>query len=520
MGKVDFLKKFLSSFEMGASKFIKRYDKLVFIVLILITLLFSFYTRFLNLGNPKFMVFDENFFIPMAEKYRSGEFYGDPHPPLGRLLITFGAVVFGGRAEKLADGTYDVESFVPYRIIPAFFGALIPIVIFFITFLLTKSKYLSFLGSWFVIFDNALVVHSKYALFDSILIFFFFMTLLILLVYLKFTKSLRDEIFKRKNILFRVLLLLLSGLCSGIAISIKLIGVSTIFSILLILLYKTYKDQIHISLKSMMFLLFQMLVPFVMIFLVFVLSYKVHFALFYKPGEDFEEFSLEYQNCIIDKPNCKLKTFDMILESLDWSFGYEKAVPPIDFCKEGEMGSLPFQWPFMARAIPYSFTNYNNKIPIEEVSYVYLTGNPIIWFSALIGLIFSFGLISASVFYRKSFINKEINFLVIIYLANFIPYFRIERVMYFYHYFIAFIISIILLMVLFKRYFEINQGNLTIKNLCLLVYSLILFLSLLSFVVYSPLTYNIKVNVKYVERLILMDYINLKTDPYGYNKSK
>lgn len=488
------------------------------ILLVFIVLLLSIITRFYRLNEPRHLVFDENYFIPMAEKYKDGEFYGDPHPPLGRLVITFGSVLFDGQAEKRIEGDvirYEVDNFIPYRFFPALFGAFLPLIVYFIVRVTTKSKTLAFLTSFLLIFENTLVVHSQYALFDSILMFFSLLSTFLGLLFIQIVPN--KKVFSKRNLFVRFGLLSLMGLSLGAAVSTKLSGLSALFPIFLLLLFKTFKDKYKLNFKTVFFLLLQIFCVIVFALFVFALSYSVHFSLFSKKGEDFEEFSYEYQECIIDNNKCSMTLYDRIRESLDWSFGYEDAVPTIDFCKEGEMGSLPYQWPFMSRAIPYSFTNHG-KIPLEEVSYVYLTGNPVVWTLALLGLVFALGLASSSIFYLRSFVNKSILFFSLVYLANFLPYIRIYRVMYFYHYFLAFIYSIILLAVLIKRFDFINRGNGLLNKFRKIIFPFILIITLLGFAVYIPLTYNIKIDVDFVKKIIITDFINLKVDPYNYNR--
>src|SRR3989344_4078090 len=95
-------------------------------------------TRLVFLGNPAEVVFDEVHFGKFASAYFAGDYYFDIHPPLGKLLIALGAFL-GGYADYVRqNGVFSFESIsmaygaVPYvwfRVLPALFGALVPLAV-------------------------------------------------------------------------------------------------------------------------------------------------------------------------------------------------------------------------------------------------------------------------------------------------------------------------------------------------------------------------------------------------------
>ena len=52
-------------------------------------------TRFWNLGHPAEIVFDEVHFVAQGRHYLHGESFLDPHPPLAKLVISLGILIFG-----------------------------------------------------------------------------------------------------------------------------------------------------------------------------------------------------------------------------------------------------------------------------------------------------------------------------------------------------------------------------------------------------------------------------------------
>src|ERR1019366_2221805 len=51
-------------------------------------------TRFWHLGHPNEIVFDEVHFVAQGRHYLHGESFLDPHPPLAKLVIAAGILIF------------------------------------------------------------------------------------------------------------------------------------------------------------------------------------------------------------------------------------------------------------------------------------------------------------------------------------------------------------------------------------------------------------------------------------------
>ncbi len=496
------------------------FKKYITFVLFLIVLTCSIITRLANLDQPNSYIFDESYYIPMAQKYKAGEFYGDPHPPLGRLIITVSGVVFSGHNNITEeDNEYKVppEEIVNYRILPALFNTLIPVLVFLIILYITKSNIFAFLGALLITFDNALVVHSRYALFDGIMTFFVLTSLLFSMLY---AKSSNRKITGFSFLIKRFILLTFAGLFAGAAVATKFNGLTASGILLFAILYRTYKDKINLKkIKSHLLILSQIIVSIVSILTIFLFSYWAHFGLLNIPGDSLEEYSEEFQSCFQgDESDCKLSLLEKTTTSVKWSMNYNKHIGPLNLCKEGgEIGSAPYHWPFMARAIPMYFDSHG-QTPLKTVSYIYLSGNPLVWISGLIGVLTALSLTISSIFYGKAFVSKEILFCFFLYLMHYLPYFLISRVMYFYHYFPALIFSIILLSVVIEKLYKIHINS-RLKKILALVFFLIYISSILIvFFVYAPISYNKKISKSYMDGIILVKFWNLRSDPFNYEE--
>ncbi|HEY2981068.1 MAG TPA: phospholipid carrier-dependent glycosyltransferase, partial [Anaerolineales bacterium] len=148
---------------------------------------------FPKLGYPRQIVFDETYMIPRAQRYTQGIFFQESHPPLGRLAIALGQLIVHPHerpadfalVEKIHETWPQDQDMTGYRLIPAIFGSLIPVLTFFILVHTLKVETFAFIISLFVAFDNALLTQAHYALSDSILIGFCLLSILLFVMIFK-----------------------------------------------------------------------------------------------------------------------------------------------------------------------------------------------------------------------------------------------------------------------------------------------------------------------------------------------
>lgn len=86
----------------------------------------SFVVRLAFLHHPSVVVFDEVHFGGFAQKYLTGQFFLDLHPPLARLLVTLSAWVggFDGKFTFYNIGVDYIRPNVPYITMRAFTATL------------------------------------------------------------------------------------------------------------------------------------------------------------------------------------------------------------------------------------------------------------------------------------------------------------------------------------------------------------------------------------------------------------
>lgn len=432
---------------MFQSSILNKYKTLILIIIIAIL---SFTVHFVFFGYPQEVVFDEVHFGKFITGYEEGKYFFDIHPPLGKLII-FGFSklfhynpdsAFGTIGELYPDHQYQI-----LRFLPTLAGALLPLIIFFIARVLNFSRRASFLVGILVTFENALVVQSRFILLDSFLLLFGFSALLFYFYYCR-----------KQKIFF----LILAAILAAASFSIKWTGLTFLAIILIIELINFWKLKNKTTSINNLALLF-------IISLVFYFSvFTIHFTILGKsgPGDAFmsRNFQHTLQGNIYSNSDSYLKP-NLIQKFVELNSAMFSANQRLK--STHAYSSKWYTWPVLERPIFY-WQNQNSRI--------YLLGNPLIWWLASLAVIVAiFGLIL-----RKLIPSKTILILLAGYFINLLPFIFIGRVMFLYHYLIALIFSILILVYLLERTprFRINSIILTV-------------LAIISFIYFSPLTYGL-----------------------------
>ena len=459
--KASFLSKILNSWE------------------ILFLGVFSFFTRFFNLNFPPKVVFDEAHFGLYATKYLSRQYYFDIHPPLGKMLLALSS--FLGKIKSGFDfavnSDYGDLNFLALRFLPALFGSLLVLLIYFLVKEIGFSRRIAFLSGFLVLFDNALIVQSKFILLDIILVFFIFLSFYLFFLSKKFLPL------SSKWCLFN----LLTGLSLGTVISIKwtgvgILGIIWFLSFSDILLKESLKKENLIKIFSLLVL------PLVVYFLIFTLHFSLlPFACTSNCGAIFDPYlehtSHSFYSSFNQPPEGNL--FKKFIETNKLMLAFN-------------LGSIPYYyqsdwygWPFMVRPVHY-FKEFQD----DKTSYIFLLGNPIIWWLGIVGVIGILYLWIKNFFYSFKlklppfFYSGNLRILLFGYFVYLIPFAAIERFVLIYHYLPALVFSIIIFSVFFEgileTFFSKKKANFLFFILLLLVF--------LSFLFFSPLTYGFPLN--------------------------
>ncbi|MBD3245006.1 MAG: phospholipid carrier-dependent glycosyltransferase [Candidatus Moranbacteria bacterium] len=466
-------------------EFIDFFQKNKKIILPFILIILGLCTRFAFLNYPKQVVFDESHFGSFVNSYFIGESYFDIHPPLGKLIIYAGARL-GGYKEYVGETKgfdFEFNSFyneVPYlgfRFFPALFGALIPLVFYYLLKQLKLKDSIAFLSALFPVFENSLIVQSRLILLDGFLIFF---GLLGILFFLKA----REKKYNSK-------ILIISSVFLGLCFSIKWTGAGFLACALLIVgfdfLFFVYKKRF--DLKSYKKRLKVIKTPFLMIFFslaIYLLTWMIHFSFLPISDYDLKQNGFDKDNSFIVNGYAKLKYIVSHHKLMYTSNAAIRADHPY--------ASKAKKWPLMQKSVLY-WTKNNPSGGVAGISFM---PNPAVGFLGLIGLA---GFV---LFFRNITTDFSIKSgLFLGYLVNYVPFLLIERPLFLYSYISAYIFSLIL----FALFFNFLIFKLP-KKIGYLLCFILLALVIVGFWYFSPFVYgNFITQDQFYERSNLLDFL-------------
>lgn len=469
--------------------------------LLLILIVLAIFTRFWQLDKPSEVVFDEVHFGKFVSAYFNHEYYFDIHPPLGKLMIAGTAKLLGfnsGFDFKQIGEALNAKDLFVLRFLPALFGVFFIVIIYQLLLALNLSRLGAFAGAFLVIFENAILVESRFILVDIFLLTFGFGGVY---TFLLFRKS------KGKS---RLLYLILTGVLLGLAYSIKSTGISFLGLVLIF----TFIDSLskfeikNFKFRSLIFSLKNYLINFEykkfivnalsLIFIsaaVYASTFPMHFALLYNSGPGDAYMSTAFQKTLagnkvstgnIEQP---LSYWGKFIELNKAMFNYNSGLTATH-----PDGSKWYEWPLMKKPIYYWVKSGDGV-----TSNIYLVGNPFVWWLGA----FSVLLVISSLLIKKirQKLTPEIYFLIAGYVINLLPFVLISRVAFLYHYLTALVFSILILVFMAEKLFfnnklkimdeEIEKQNFKNHRTYFIIYLTFLGLVLISFLVISPLTYGL-----------------------------
>jgi dolichyl-phosphate-mannose-protein mannosyltransferase len=430
---------------------------------ILVLLVLAALTHFLFLNYPKEAVFDEVHFGKFVSAYFTHQYYFDIHPPLGKLIIAGFANIFGFRpefsfaniGEKINGGSIFI-----LRFMPALFGVLLVAIIYQLILAVGLSRKYAFLGGWLVLFDNALLVQSKFVLVDIFLLAFGFTGLYLFIL----SKKVKPT---KKSLIFFIL----AAFSSALAFSVKWTALSFLGIIVIFVVIDFFQNFKFKKLLLRLSLLLSIS------FFVYFSIFLVHFKLLYKSGPGDAFMSQDFQVTLLENKANKTETgylvWDKFIELNFAMYKYNKNITATH-----PFASKWYQWPVGEKPIWYWNESADNK-----TASVYLLGNLAVWWPALFAVIFSIFCLPIRNLRRK--ISPMIYILLCGYFANLLPYLGITRVTFLYHYFPSLLFGILIFALLYDRIF-----GPAFKKKEKYLYCAILILVFLFFVYLAPLSYG------------------------------
>ncbi|KAK1772569.1 glycosyltransferase family 39 protein [Phialemonium atrogriseum] len=253
----------------------------------------AFFTRFYKIGLSPIVTWDEAHFGKFGSHYLKREFYFDVHPPAGKLLVGLSGWLAGynGSFEFKSGETYPAEvNYTFMRQFNAFWGAVCVPMAYWTAKEMNLRRPAVWLVTLMVLCENSYTTISRFILLDSMLLFG---TVATTLCWVKFhsqrTKSFEPEWF---------FWLFMTGLSIGFVTSIKLVG---LFVTALVGLYtvedlwRKFGDTKMPLIELAAHVSARIIGLIVLPFLVYLLSFAIHFAVLTNTGPGDAQMSSLFQ---------------------------------------------------------------------------------------------------------------------------------------------------------------------------------------------------------------------------------
>ncbi len=451
-------------------------------LLLLVITALSFATFFRGYSEPSQLLWDEAYSIPNAQKYLNRIFFIHEHPPLGKLLIALGEDIMNANladdqliGRSKAKGTPGELSLAGYRLFPALCAWLSAPLLFLLVLSLTESPARAFLVALAYSLQNALVVHLRLAVLDGVQIFCMLCTLCALAVaHRRAQASLPLGIAP-----------LFAGIFFSAALATKVTALIVALAFMPLFLV-TRGTPRRLVVCALQITLGFVVTHYIIWQLHFSLGQHIHPSL---PNHGFYSASARYREILLTGAQNHVSSFPtMLREALSYLMTPHEMAPALNLCKPDENGSPTWSWPFGGRSISYSWYDQGNQLRPRV-----LQVNPISWMIGLAGVIFAGALVLGRRFLDKD-CDRERPIWLYTYLAMWIGYMTalssLNRVFYLYHYFIPFLFSLILAVLVWPYIRLSAQEPQTRRILPWVNYGALIQAMLCSFLFFAPMTYG------------------------------
>jgi dolichyl-phosphate-mannose-protein mannosyltransferase len=416
-------------------------------------------TRLIGISFPHGVVWDEVYFKADTADYLYHTFYFDLHPPLAKLLMS-GWMWLTHISPASATGTET-----DLRIFVAIFGIAVVPLVYGVLRRLTKSKLTAVLGGLAVMLNGILIIISRLVLTDIFLTCFALAAVYTVLRWHENYKSIGW--------------LVAATILAGAAASVKWTGITALVLVLVIFARTSMK---HIP--NWIVRISGILGIILLSFLIYLGSFWIHLSLLNKAGPEDAYTSAKFQSTLIGgehySPSVKDSFWDKFIELNKDMYEYNESTPSTD-----ASASKWYTWPLETKPV------YIWEGPLQASGTrgnIYEISNPIIWWLSSLSVIGALVVVvipKLRKHYKKSV--PVLGFLLIAYFINWLPFERITRPMFLYHYIFASIYSTMILVVLVGML----PTKTNWKRSPRLIASLILALIIISgFLYFAPLNYG------------------------------
>jgi dolichyl-phosphate-mannose-protein mannosyltransferase len=377
--------------------------------------------RFWELGRFNEFVFDEVYYAKFANNYLTNTKFFNSHPPLSQYLIAIGIWIgdrlpFGQDTTNTLTGS--LHSTFSYRWINALFGSLIPPLVAGLSYQISKRISYAFLATLFISLDGLFLIDSRYALNNIFLVFFGTLGQLLVLIAIA-------------NPRYSQLLMAGAGISLGASIACKWNGLSFLMGICLLIITAKIWQIINSdrSDSDSTNSLFDRLAR--------IQKTEIMLSLVILP---IVTYSLLWIPHLIQNPSPNFIDVQLSMLNYHETVGNGTAIHP--YCANW------YTWPLLMRPLAYYFKEYQPGYYYD----IHAMGNPVLWWLAFVAILGCIWLIIKNIIWlitnaltiEKAILapiqTLNINyigvpiFIVVNYAINLLPWARVTRCLFIYHY--------------------------------------------------------------------------------------
>ncbi|MCG6138507.1 MAG: phospholipid carrier-dependent glycosyltransferase [Nostoc sp. LLA-1] len=424
--------------------------------------LLSLATRFWGLERFNTLVFDEVYFAQFGNNYLTNTPFFNVHPPLSQYIIGIGMWIsshfpFAQDTVNYLTGSW--RSPVSYRWLNALTGSFIPVVVALMAYQLSRRRGFALLAGLFTACDGLFLVESRYALNNIYIVIFGLLGQWFLLLALDNQKQRRS------------FWLVLAGINFGASVATKWNGLWFLFGAYLIWVAAYLIQGMQCLPHTQM-----------------LRQGTTFFSQWYRQWKDSQKITPEVAVQTPLQNLTQLNIFQMLVYlgiipaltysviwiphlQLDKRFGFLKVHQEILRYHLHLGGNSPdvhpycaawYKWPLMTRPMAYYYQttqSVNDSLAFSgpplpagtgKVIYgVHAMGNPFLWWFGVAAMLFLIGMLVLQVvipwFQQKHFYvptNRIVDFwialfLILNYAANLLPWVKVTRCVFMYHYMCA-----------------------------------------------------------------------------------
>lgn len=397
----------------------------------------SFILRFWGLNRFNTLVFDEVYYAKFANNYFTATQFFNVHPPLSQYLIALGIWLTSwlpSDPDTVNNLTGSLLSTFNYRFANAFVGSFIPILGGGIAYQLTNNYASSIIAAIFFTVDGFFLVQSRYALSEIYLILFGLLGQLYFLFYLKQQKKWQ---------------LLVAGIFLGACVGVKWNGLGFLLGIYGIWVIARWTGD------------------------------------FFDLGEN----GANCKNISLNKLFVYLGIVPCFIYSIIWlphlamnpKFGgfWQVHYQILNYHERlGDSNIHPYcspwySWLIMWRPIGFYYQKVNQGQMVYDVHGM---GNPILWWLSTVAIFWLLLKLIAKILTKTIHHQDWFSiYLLANYAANLLPWLKVSRCLFLYHYLPAYVFAILALAGILGKWWSSDQGKIVGLAIILLVISAFIF---------------------------------------------